>query len=165
MLGKPCNSQYEIYPISGYFSKLGAHQTMLADKARLSGFFNALRGAIIPGKSIVLDIGTGTGILVMMAARLGARKVFAIESSPIINIARVIARDNNLHQKIKFIKGYSTEFSITLKKQEDCAPEFWERMGSHPFYAIRMYDHYLGESIEGYITPPILKMLLDRMKF
>lgn len=115
MLGKPCNSQYEIYPISGYFSKLGAHQTMLADKARMSGFLNALKNAIIPGKSIVLDIGTGTGILAMMAAKLGAGRVLAIDSSSIINIARIIAKDNNLHKKIKFIRGYSTDLKLNDK--------------------------------------------------
>ncbi|TSC94016.1 MAG: protein arginine N-methyltransferase 1 [Parcubacteria group bacterium Licking1014_1] len=96
MLGKPCYSQYEIYPISGYFSKLGAHQTMLEDKSRMDAFLNALKELIIPGKSIVLDIGTGTGILAMMAAKFGAKQVFAIESYPIINIAREIARDNGL---------------------------------------------------------------------
>jgi len=112
MLGKPCASQYEIYPISSYFSKLGAHQTMLADKARLEGFFSALKDAIIPGESIVLDIGTGTGILAMMAAKLGAKRVIAVEGSSIINIARKIAKDNGLDQKIEFIKGYSTDLKL-----------------------------------------------------
>lgn len=115
MLGKPCFSQYEVYPIAGYFSKLGAHQTMLVDKARLDGFFNALKDAIIPGKSIVLDIGTGTGILAMMAAKLGAKSVLAVEGSSIINIARKIAKDNGLHRKIEFIKGCSTDLKLDGK--------------------------------------------------
>lgn len=115
MLGKPCISQYEIYPISGYFSKLGAHQTMLADKTRLDAFYKALKKTIIPGKSVVLDIGTGTGILAMIAAKLGAKKVFAVDKSSIINIARKIAKDNNLHRKIKFIKGYSTDLKLDDK--------------------------------------------------
>ena len=63
MLGTPCISQYEIYPISGYFSKFGAHQTMLMDKERVEGFKKILRQKIIPGKSIVMEIGPGTGIL------------------------------------------------------------------------------------------------------
>ena len=118
MLGKPCRSQYEIYPISGYFSKLGAHQTMLADKKRTVAFYNALKESIIPGKSIVLDIGTGTGILAMMAAKLGAKRVFAVEASPIINLAREIADDNGFAKKIKFIRGYSTNLSLKNTKAD-----------------------------------------------
>src|SRR3989344_4217113 len=115
MLGKPCYSQYEIYPISGYFSKLGAHQTMLADKSRMDAFLNALKEFIIPGKSVVLDIGTGTGILAMMAAKLGAKHVFAIEASPIINVARGIAKENGFDKKIEFIRGYSTDLKLSDK--------------------------------------------------
>lgn len=115
MLGKPCFSQYEVYPISGYFSKLGAHQTMLADKKRLDSFSKALQGTIIPGKSIVLDIGTGTGILAMMAAKLGAKRVFALETSSIINVARRVAKDNKLDKKIEFIRGYSTDLNFDTK--------------------------------------------------
>lgn len=115
MLGKPCYSQYEIYPISGYFSKLGAHQTMLADEKRTEAFYNALKESIIPGKSVVMDIGTGTGILAMMAAKLGAKRVFAIETSPIVNLAREISRDNGFAKKIKFIKGYSSDLKLNIK--------------------------------------------------
>lgn len=115
MLGKPCYSQFEIYPISGYFSKLGAHLTMLSDGKRLKAYRQALKKAIIPGKSIVVDIGTGTGILAMMAAKLGAKKVYAIEATSISNIAETLISNNGLSQKIEVIRGYSTNISLPEK--------------------------------------------------
>ena len=115
MLGKPCYSQFEIYPISGYFSKLGAHLTMLSDKMRLATYRQALKKTIIPGKSIVADIGTGTGILAMMAAKLGAKKVYAVEAASIANIAETLIGNNSLSQRIEIIRGYSTNISLPEK--------------------------------------------------
>lgn len=115
MLGKPCFSQYEMYPISGYFSKLGAHQTMLEDKSRLESYNTALKSFIIPKKSVVIDIGTGTGILAMMAAKLGAKHVHAIEAGKIANIAEKIISDNKLSSKITVHKSLSSEVNINDK--------------------------------------------------
>lgn len=115
MLGKPCYSQFEIYPISGYFSKLGAHLTMLSDGKRLEAYRQALEKTIIPGRSIVVDIGTGTGILAMAAAKLGAKKVYAVETANIANIAETLVSNNRLSQKIEIIRGYSTNISLPEK--------------------------------------------------
>jgi len=41
---------------------------------------------------IVLDVGCGTGILALIAARAGARKVFAVDDSRIADIAKEIVR-------------------------------------------------------------------------
>lgn len=115
MLGKPCWSGYEMYPISGYFSKLGAHLTMLSDRRRVEFYENSLRKVIIPGKSVVLDIGTGTGILAMLAARCGAKKVYAIECGDIINVAKKIVAENGLDDKIEFVRGLSNEVELPEK--------------------------------------------------
>jgi len=37
------------------------HRTLIADQVRNEAFFNALKSVIVPGKSIVADIGAGTG--------------------------------------------------------------------------------------------------------
>jgi len=60
---------------------------MITDKARMDGFEAALRQAVKPG-SVVLDIGTGTGIFSLLACRFGARKVYAIEPDNAIQLAR-----------------------------------------------------------------------------
>ena len=58
---------------------------MIADHIRIDAYVRALKAAIKPG-SVVLDIGTGTGIFALLACRLGARRVFAIEPGAVIRV-------------------------------------------------------------------------------
>lgn len=46
--------------------------------------------------AVVLDVGCGTGILSMMAAKAGAKKVYAIDMSSIATQAKQIVEDNGL---------------------------------------------------------------------
>ncbi len=51
------------------------HRTLLADRVRNEAFHAALKRVITPGKSLVADIGTGTGFLGFLANKLGAARV------------------------------------------------------------------------------------------
>jgi len=84
---------------------------MLTDSTRMDAYERALRGAVRPG-SVVLDIGTGTGIFALIAARLGARRVFAIEPSDAIFTAREIASANGLSDRVEFIQDLSSRASL-----------------------------------------------------
>lgn len=53
----------------------------------------------------VLDIGCGTGILSMFAAKAGAAKVIAVECSNIVDYARQIVEANRLSDVIEIVKG------------------------------------------------------------
>jgi predicted RNA methylase len=53
----------------------------LIDAKRTSAFKNAIENSVKPG-DIVVDMGTGTGVLAMFAAKMGAKKVYAIENDP-----------------------------------------------------------------------------------
>lgn len=53
----------------------------------------------------MLDIGCGTGILSMFAAKAGARKVIGIECSNIVEYARQIVAANRLDEIITIVKG------------------------------------------------------------
>jgi len=90
--------------------------SMIADDVRTGAYIRALRGAVRCG-SVVLDIGTGTGLFALLACRFGARHVYAIEPSDAIALARDIARANGYADRITFIQGMSER--VTLPEPVD----------------------------------------------
>ncbi len=89
---------------------LADHAAMVADGTRIGAYLRALEQTVMPG-CIVADIGTGVGILALLAARLGAGHVYAIEPGDSIHLAEKIAKDNGLDKRIRFIKDVSTAVS------------------------------------------------------
>lgn len=78
------------------------HRTLIADKVRNQALFNVLKELIIKGETIVADIGTGTGLLALMALKLGAREVHVYESSQeMAELAQAILKKN--HAKNYFL--------------------------------------------------------------
>jgi protein arginine N-methyltransferase 1 len=88
----------------------------IADKIRTGAYVQALQQAVKPN-SVVVDIGTGTGIWALLACRFGARKVYAIEPNDAIQVAREMAEANGYGERIEFIKKLSTQ--VTLPEQAD----------------------------------------------
>ncbi len=88
------------------------HVPMMNDAVRNDAYFQALKAAITPA-SHVLEIGTGSGLLAMMAAKLGARAVTTCEAEALIaaTAERVIA-DNGLQQRIRVIAKMSGDVTI-----------------------------------------------------
>jgi predicted RNA methylase len=66
----------------------------LQDRVRNRAYQRALRQVLVPGVSSVADLGAGSGILSLLAARAGARRVVAIESSSWATGARQVVQDN-----------------------------------------------------------------------
>lgn len=79
-----------------------SQQAMALDDYRNSFYEQALRSAVTP-ESIVLDVGSGLGVLGLIAATLGAKKVYLVEPATNLEVARQIARENKLEDKIEFI--------------------------------------------------------------
>jgi protein arginine N-methyltransferase 1 len=95
---------------------LRAFGAMIADRVRMDAYTLALRRAVKPG-SVVVDIGTGTGIFALLACRFGARRVFAIEPDDVIQVARELATANGFADRIEFIQDHSTR--VTLPERAD----------------------------------------------
>ena len=53
---------------------------------------------------VVLDVGCGTGILSMFAAKAGAAKVIGVDMSSIVDYAKKIVADNNLSDTVTIIR-------------------------------------------------------------
>jgi protein arginine N-methyltransferase 1 len=95
---------------------IGAYGQMIADRSRTGAYAAALQRAVTP-KSVVLDLGTGTGIFALLACQYGARKVYAVEPGDAIAVAREIACANGFAERIEFIQKDSRD--ITLPQKAD----------------------------------------------
>lgn len=72
------------------------HRTLIADRARNRAFRDALAGVIEKGKTTVADIGAGTGLIGLMAARLGAREVYLYETAEVAAVAAEMLKRNRV---------------------------------------------------------------------
>ena len=92
------------------------HRSLLADTVRTETYRNAI-DETVRGGDVVADIGCGSGVLSFFAARAGAKRVYAIDDGPVIELARVLAHDNGLADRITFINASS--FDVTLDDKVD----------------------------------------------
>jgi 2-polyprenyl-3-methyl-5-hydroxy-6-metoxy-1,4-benzoquinol methylase len=104
------------HPFFHYYGMLIHQQNMLTDSVR-TGIY---RDAILKNKNdfkgkVVLDVGTGSGILAFFAVQAGAKKVYAVEASDVAEAAKALVEANNLSDKIIVIKGKVEEISIPEK--------------------------------------------------
>jgi SAM-dependent methyltransferase len=105
----------ELLPrINNLFEFLSTHKEMLDDKVRFKAYAQAIKQTIRPG-DVVVDIGTGTGLLAFLAIKAGAKKVYAIERENIIKTAEQLAIRNSMISKISFIEDDSRNVSLPEK--------------------------------------------------
>ncbi|MEO8591931.1 MAG: 50S ribosomal protein L11 methyltransferase [Candidatus Solibacter sp.] len=96
------------------FAAPAAHVAMLNDQARTAGFLAAIAETVQPG-DVVVDVGTGTGVLAIAAARAGARRVYAIEASSIGQVAELMFEANGVADRITLLAGRSTHVDLPEK--------------------------------------------------
>lgn len=88
------------------------HHNILRDLARNSAYRAALETVVRPGDR-VLDIGAGSGLLSMIAARAGAAQVTACEVNPGVADAAVrTVAHNGFADRITIVPRYSTEVEL-----------------------------------------------------
>lgn len=88
------------------------HFQIVKDSRRNDAYDHALRSAVTPG-SRVLEIGTGTGLLAMMAARAGASAVVTCEANPVVAaMATEIVAANGYADRVRVVAKHSTELSV-----------------------------------------------------
>ncbi|KMQ92808.1 protein arginine n-methyltransferase 3-like protein [Lasius niger] len=142
----------------GYFntySHFAIHHEMLTDKVRTESY----RDALLTNSNrfhncIMLDVGCGTGILSMFAAKSGCRKVISVDQSDVIYHAMDIVRENNLSDIITLKKGRLEDINIGVDKVDAIISEWmgyfllFEGMLDTVIYA---REHYLTP--DGVILP------------
>jgi protein arginine N-methyltransferase 1 len=126
--------------------KIEYHRTMLADRVRNAAFHAALKASITPGETIVCDIGCGTGLLGFMAARLGAKRVYLLETAEIVHLANRLARHNDM-RNIEIVPSHSTE--VDPPERMDLVVS--ETLGNYPFE--ENIIETLGDARKRYLKP------------
>ena len=94
---------------------LQRYRELIDDPVRLGAFQRAIGSVVQPG-DVVADIGCGLGTYAIFAARAGARRVFAVDDSPIVEVAREVVRDSGADGVVEVVAGYST----ALEPPERC---------------------------------------------
>lgn len=94
------------------------HFPMMNDNVRNDAYEKALKSALQNG-GVVLDIGSGSGLLAMMAARHGATKVTTCEEVTMVaEKAKIIIQRNSLADQIEVINKLSTDLVVGVDLAE-----------------------------------------------
>ncbi|KAJ9631609.1 Nuclear SAM-dependent mono-and asymmetric methyltransferase [Taxawa tesnikishii (nom. ined.)] len=84
----------------------GIHEEMLKDEVRTKSYRDAIyQNRHLFKDKVVLDVGCGTSILSMFAAKAGAKHVIGVDMSTIIDKAKEIVEVNGLSDKITLLQG------------------------------------------------------------
>lgn len=100
---KGTGSSYNKVPIN-----VENHHNMLKDSVRMAAYRRAIERTVQAG-DVVLDVGSGSGVLSFFAAQAGARQVVGIErQAHVADLAEALARANQL-TNVQFLQGLSTQ--------------------------------------------------------
>jgi enediyne biosynthesis protein CalE3 len=111
-----------------YTDFINYHLSMLMDNVRTDAYRQAISRVVKPG-DVVVDVGCGSGILSFLARRAGAKHVYAIESEDVIEIAKLVAAQNGMRDKVTFFNDVS--FHVQLPEKVDVIVT--ETMGTFGF--------------------------------
>ncbi|XP_052436636.1 protein arginine N-methyltransferase 8-B isoform X3 [Carassius gibelio] len=124
------------------YAHFGIHEEMLKDEVRTLTYRNSMyHNKHIFKDKIVLDVGSGTGILSMFAAKAGAKHVYGIECSSISEYSEKIIKSNHLDNVITIIKGKVEETELPVDQVDIIISEwmgyclFYESMLNTVIYA------------------------------
>ncbi|MCX6857175.1 MAG: class I SAM-dependent methyltransferase [Verrucomicrobia bacterium] len=94
------------------FELISIHEALLQDAPRNRAFYQALSQQVKAGSS-VLDIGSGTGLWAILAAKLGAARVVAIEKDSLMcGIIRRLAQENGVADRVTVMEGLSSAVDL-----------------------------------------------------
>lgn len=116
------------------YASLEQQRWMVADEPRTTAFARAIAEVVKPG-DVVIDVGAGTGVLSLLAAKAGARRVIAVERSGMAAHARQLIEHNGMSDIIEVFEGDAHQ--LVLDEEADVIVSEW--LG-HMAYVENMFD-------------------------
>ena len=104
------------------YAEIEVHRSMICDRVRTGAFRRAIDSVVRPG-DIVLDVGAGTGILSLFAARAGAARVYAVERTTVAVLAQELVAANGFGEAVQVIQGDIMD--IELPERVDVIVSEW----------------------------------------
>jgi protein arginine N-methyltransferase 1 len=98
------------------YAYLYHQKQMLMDHVRMRAYHSAIMSnkSQFEGK-VVLDVGTGSGVLAIWAAQAGAAKVFAVEYTDMAKHARALVESNGLSDIVEVIQSSVEDLELSCK--------------------------------------------------
>jgi protein arginine N-methyltransferase 1 len=93
------------------YRHIHAHGELLSDRVRTESYRRAILATVKSG-DIVLDLGCGIGLLTLFACQAGAQRVYAVEVTEMVEVARLICRENGFEDRVVFVNGHSREVDL-----------------------------------------------------
>ena len=124
-LSKTKSSENELDYYFDSYSYMDIHQEMLSDWIRTEAYRDSmLKNQHLFKDKIVMDIGCGTGILSMFAAKSGAKHVYAVEMADVYKVAQEIVKKNGFGDKITILNGKVEEIELPVEKVDIIVSEW-----------------------------------------
>ena len=141
------------------FSDLYEHEKMLSDQVRVGNYAAGIKALVQPGQTVI-DLGTGNGVLSVLAALRKPARVYAIDHSPFIAVAQHLAAANGCNN-IDFIEKNSRDF----EPEEKVDVILHEQMGDDLF-SENMLDNILDLKArllkqDGIVVPAMFDLYLE----
>lgn len=89
-------------------------RTMALDTTRNQAYYAALKQVITP-ESVVLDVGAGLGVLGILAAQLGAKRVYLVEPAEVIQVTEEIVAKNGDGDRVTCLQGKIEDIKLPEK--------------------------------------------------
>jgi protein arginine N-methyltransferase 1 len=103
--------------------------SMVEDRRRVAAYRRALERTVTPD-SVVLDVGTGIGLFAIVAAKLGARHVYGLEHSELVELGPELAKAAGVSDRVTFVRGSA----LDVEPKEKANVIFYDMRGNTPLF-------------------------------
>ena len=95
------------------YDELSEHGGYVSDEVKIDAYRRAL-GNLIRPDDVVIDMGCGSGLLGLLALEAGAARLIAVDSGPILELARETFECNGFGDRVEYHRMHSSELTLAV---------------------------------------------------